>query len=227
MTGVKPFEPWTRFAESVLIPPLWAWFNWRFESLEHVPPEGPVLVACNHISYLDPLAHGYFLEKGKRRPRFLAKAELYRNPILRRVLRGAGQIPVHRGSGASAPVDAALRALNEGQVVVVYPEATVTQNEDFSPMQGKSGIARLALAGRVPVVPLATWGTQYVWPKEGVRSLRFGRPIWVKGGVPMDFSEHDDRADDPDVLRRVTDEVMAELSLLVEELRSRYPKRWS
>lgn len=227
MTGVKPFEPWMRFAESVLIPPLWAWFGWRFEGLEHVPRQGPVLVACNHISYLDPLAHGYFLEKGKRRPRFLAKSELYRNPLLRRVLQGAKQIPVRRGSGASAPVDAALRALADGEAVVVYPEGTVTTNQDFSPKQGKTGIARLALRGGVPVVPVATWGTQHVWQKDGPRSLRFGRPIWVKGGAPMDFSQHAGAADDPEVLRRVTDEVMAELSVMVEDLRSRYPKRWS
>jgi 1-acyl-sn-glycerol-3-phosphate acyltransferase len=224
---VKRIEPWTRLAESVLIPPLWAWFSWRFEGLEHVPPEGPVLVACNHISYLDPLAHGYFLEKAGRRPRFLAKSELYRNPFLRLVLQGARQIPVRRGTGESAPVDTSLRALREGEAVVVYPEATVTTNADHTPMQGKTGIARLALAGRVPVLPVATWGTQHVWQKDGPRSLKFARPIFVMAGPPLDFSEHEEGAQDPDVLRLVSDQVMAELGGLVEELRSRYPKRWS
>lgn len=221
------FEPWFRLVESVLVPPLSVWFTWRFEGLEQIPKEGPVLVACNHISYFDPLAHGFFIEKAGRRPRYLAKSELYKNPILRRVLDGASMIRVERGSGDRAPFDAALRALGAGRVVVVYPESTVTTNADFSPMQAKTGIARLTLASRVPVVPLAVWGSQHVWQRGGVRSLRANRPLWVKAGTPMDFSEHEERADDPDTLRLITDEVMAEVGVLVEDLRSRYPKRWS
>ena len=224
---MKRFEPWFRLVESVLIPPIAAWFTWRFEGLGQVPREGPVLVAANHISYFDPLAHGYFIEKAKRRPRFLAKIELYRNPFLRQVLNGASQIPVERGTGSRAPVEAALDALKEGKVVVVYPEATVTKNEDFSPMEGKTGIARLALASRVSVLPIAVWGSQRVWQRDGGRSLAFGRPIWVKAGTPLDFSEHEEHAEDPDVLRQVTDDVMAELGVLVENMRSRYPKRWT
>jgi len=221
------FEPWFRFAESVLVPPISVWFSWRFEGLEQVPKEGPMLIACNHISYFDPLAHGYFIEKAGRRPRYLAKSELYKNPILRKVLEGSSMIRVERGSGDHAPVDAARRALRDGRVVVVYPESTVTTNADFTPMQAKTGIARLTLATHVPVLPLAVWGSQNVWQRGGVRSLRAGRPIWVKAGTPMDFSEHEGLADDPGTLRQVTDEVMAELGVLVEDLRSRYPKKWS
>ena len=70
-------EPWYRFLELTLRPILAMWFNWRFEGKEHIPDEGPLLVACNHISYLDPLAHAYMLVRSGRRPRFLAKNELY------------------------------------------------------------------------------------------------------------------------------------------------------
>ncbi len=224
---MKRVEPWTRLAETVLIPPIWLWFNWRFEGLEHVPREGPVLVACNHISYFDPLAQGYFVEKAKRRPRYLAKIELYKNPILRRALDGSRMIRVVRGSGDHGPVDDALKSLAEGEVVVVYPEATVTKKPDFSPMQGKTGIARLTLRSHVSVTPIAIWGSAPVWQKGGVRDLTFGRPIWVKAGPPLDFSAHEDRADDPEVLRQVTDEVMAQLQVLVDDLRARYPKKWS
>src|SRR5213083_3083295 len=108
----KP-EPWYRFAVTALRPPLALWFNWRFEGLEHIPREGPLLVACNHISYFDPLAHGYLLVRAGRRPRFLAKKELYGNTFLRHLLEGAHQIPVERGSGSSAPVMAAMEALQE------------------------------------------------------------------------------------------------------------------
>jgi 1-acyl-sn-glycerol-3-phosphate acyltransferase len=211
-------------AESVLIPPLAVWFRWRFEGLSNVPQEGPVLVAANHISHFDPLAHAFFLEKAGRRPRFLAKSELYRNPLLRRVLRGARQIPVRRGSGESAPVDTAMRSLHEGEVVVVYPEGTVTTNRDLTPMASKTGIARLTLASGVPVLPMAVWGSQFV-EDRGRKSFRPGIPIWVRAGIARDFSEHEENREDPETLRKVTDAVMAELALLVDDLRARYPRR--
>jgi 1-acyl-sn-glycerol-3-phosphate acyltransferase len=224
---VQRIEPWFQFAKASLVPPVWLWFEWQFEGFEHIPREGPALVACNHISNFDPLAHGYFLVKAKRRPRYLAKIELFRNPISGPVLRGARQIPVARGSGDQSPVSAAANALRAGELVVVYPEATVTTNEDFSPMRGKTGVARLTLATGVPVIPLAVWGSVPVWRRGGRRSFRFGRPIWVKAGPPLDFTDYEDRAGEPEILRKVTDEVMAQLSFLVDDLRARYPKRWS
>ena len=226
MPAVARLEPWMGLAKDVLIPPIWLWFDWRFEGLEHIPPDGPALVACNHISNFDPLAHGYFLVRAGRRPRFLAKIELFRNPIAGPVLRGARQIPVRRGSGDRAPVEFASNAVRAGEVVVIYPESTVTTNPDLSPMRGKTGVARLTLTTGVPVIPLAVWGSGPVW-RRGSRSFRLRRPIWVKAGSPLDFSAYEDRADDPTALREVTDEVMAQLSLLVDDLRERYPKRWT
>jgi 1-acyl-sn-glycerol-3-phosphate acyltransferase len=220
-------EPWYQFAVWTLRPPVAMWFNWRFEGLDHIPPDGPVLVACNHISYFDPLVHGLAMVKAGRRPRYLAKKELYGNWLLRHVLDGAGQIPVERGSGSSAPVENAKRALRQGEAVMIYPESTTTTNPDFSPMQGKTGVARLTLATDVPVLPLAVWGSQHVWQRDGVKSLEFGRPIWVKAAPPIDFSRYEGESGDPETLRLITDQVMDELSQLVFDLRSRYPKRWS
>jgi 1-acyl-sn-glycerol-3-phosphate acyltransferase len=224
---MKTREPWMRFAEASLLPPIKLWFRWRFEGLEHIPRQGPGLVAANHVSYFDPLAHGHLIEKAGRRPRFLAKIELFRNRFTGPVLRGARQIPVVRGSGDRGPVDAAARALEAGEVVVVYPESTVTTNADRSPMRGKTGIARLTLVTGAPVIPMAVWGTAPVWQKGGQRSLRYGRPIWVKAGPPLDLSRYEDQVDDRETLRIVTDEVMAEIAVLVEDLRSRYPKVWA
>jgi 1-acyl-sn-glycerol-3-phosphate acyltransferase len=220
-------EPWYRFAEWSLRPPVALWFNWRFEGLEHIPPEGPVLVACNHISYLDPLAHAYMLVKAGRRPRFLAKSELYANRFLRPLLVGTRQIKVERGSGSMAPVEEAKRALREGEVVMVYPEGTITRNLDYTPMEGKTGVARLTLTTDVPVLPMAVWGSQHVWQREGAGNLKFGRPIWVKAAAPLDFSQFEGEKDDPTTLRKITVMVMDELTGLVTELRARYPKRWS
>jgi 1-acyl-sn-glycerol-3-phosphate acyltransferase len=220
-------EPWYGVVKGILVPPLKLWFTWRFEGLEHIPREGPALVACNHVSYLDPLAQGYFLVKAGRNPRYLAKSELFGNPILRAILQGTRQIPVKRGSGDRGPVEFATDALRAGELVLVYPEGTVTTNPDFSPMGGKTGIARLTLATRMPVIPLAVWGSAPVWQRGGRRNLKFGRPIFVKAGPPLDFSQYEDRAEDPDVIHTVPDEVMAQLSVLVEDLRARYPKRWA
>ncbi len=109
---------------------------------------------------------------------------------------------------------------------MIYPEATITRNPDFTPMQGKTGIARLTLATGVPVLPVAVWGSQHVLQREGVKSLAFGRPIWLKAGPPLDFSDYELRRDEPGILREVTGAVMDELTRLVTDLRSRYPKRW-
>ena len=184
-------------------------------------------MACNHTSYFDPLAHALAVETAGRRPRFLIKRELYDNWLLRHVLDGAKQIPVSRGSGSHAPVDAAVQALREGEAVLIFPEGTVTRNPDHTPMRAKTGVARIALAADVPVIPMAVWGAHQVLQKGGQKGLTFGRPIWAKVGAPMDFSDFIDRPEDPPALREVTDEVMAEISRLVADLRSRYPKRWA
>lgn len=221
----KP-EPWFQVLHSVLRPPITLWFSWRFEGMERIAKNGPLLVACNHVSYFDPLAHGLMMVKVGRRPRFLAKKELYENPVVGSALRGMKHIQVERGTGSLAPVKAATEALLEGECVLVYPEGTVTKNPDHSPMQGKTGIARLTLTSGVPVLPVAVWGSQRVWRRGGDRSLRFRRPIWLKAGDSLDFSQFQAEADDPTTLRKVTDVVMDELAKLVEDLRARYPNEW-
>jgi 1-acyl-sn-glycerol-3-phosphate acyltransferase len=204
------------------------WFNWRLEGLERVPAEGPLIVAGNHLSYLDAFAHGYFVEKAGRRPRFLAKQELFDNPLVGLALRGARQIPVRRGSGDRGPLEGAMRALAEGEVVVIFPEGTTaTTNPDFSPGRGKTGVVRLALATGVPILPVATWGGQYVWRKSGRQSLAFGRPIWLRAGEPFDPLARAGKDPDPSAVRALTDELMAALATLVDGLRAGYPERWA
>ncbi len=219
-------EPMYRLVEVVLRPAIGFWFSWRLDGIELVPPDGPILVAGNHVSHFDPLAHGYFLTGAGRRPRYLAKSELWKNGFLRRVLDGTHQISVDRGSGRSAPVDAALDGLTRGETVVIYPEATTTRNPDHTPMQGKTGIARVALRSGLPVLPLAVWGTHHMLQSDE-KGLGFHRVIWVRAGRPMDFSEYAGRGEDTAVLRKVTDEVMDELTRLVEDMRKDYPARWA
>ena len=211
---------------AVGLTPMRVWFRWHVEGLEHIPREGSAIVAANHASYLDPFANAYAVIGAGRRPRFLAKSELFEIPIVGRALRGANQIPVRRGGRDRAPLMAAERALNDGEIVVIYPEGTVTNRPDHLPMQAKTGTVRLALATGAPIVPLASWGSHPVWQKSGRGSLRFGRPVWVKAGPPIDLSHRRGESDDPEAVRTMTAEMMQTLTELVVDLRERYPKGW-
>ncbi|MEX0651322.1 MAG: lysophospholipid acyltransferase family protein [Actinomycetota bacterium] len=205
-----------------------AWFRLRYEGLEHIPGAGPAIVACNHISYLDPLTNASAVMKAGRRPRFLAKDELFHIPVVRMAFKGAKQIPVVRGSGdATAALQAAERSIAEGEVVVIYPEGTVTTRPDHLPMRGKTGVIRLSLATGVPITPLVSWGSQTVWQKSGKGSLKLGRPVWLLAGPAIDLSPRGDEAGDVEALRAMAADLMAVLTSMIERLRAGYPRRWS
>lgn len=226
LTRSRP-EPWFQVAKLVCLPPIKLWFTWRYEGLEHIPPTGPAIVACNHISYLDPLGNASAILKAGRRPRFLAKDELFKIPVVGRALRGAHQIPVDRRPGRHASLVAGVEALRGGEVLAVYPEGTVTTRSDWMPMEARTGVIRLALDSGAPIVPMASWGSQEVWQKSGRGSLRFGRPVWIKAGPPIDLRGREDAREDRDALRALTAEVMSEIAGLVGDLRDRYPTRWA
>jgi 1-acyl-sn-glycerol-3-phosphate acyltransferase len=212
----------------VSIPPVRGWFRLRYEGLEHIPQSGSAIVACNHISYLDPLTNASAVMKAGRRPRFLAKEELFRIPLVGSAFRGAKQIPVVRGSGdATAALKAAERSIAHGEVVVIYPEGTVTTRADHLPMQGKTGVIRLSLATGVPITPLVSWGSQAVWQKSGRGSLKFGRPVLLMAGPAIDLTGRRDEAGEVAAVRAMAADVMDVLTTMVEELRAAYPKRWS
>jgi 1-acyl-sn-glycerol-3-phosphate acyltransferase len=220
-------EPWFQAAKAVALPPAWLWFRWRFEHLERIPARGPALIACNHASYLDPIANAYAVVKAGRRPRFLAKDDLFRIPVVGRALSGAGQIPVSRGSADRTPLLRAKRALSDGEVVVVYPEGTVTTREDGLPMAGKTGTVRLALTSGVPITPMVSWGSAPVWQKSGPGSLRPGRPVWVSVGESIDLSSRSDQLEDFEAVRGMTSELMDVLTAMTIDVRDRYPERWA
>jgi 1-acyl-sn-glycerol-3-phosphate acyltransferase len=178
------------------------------------------------VSYLDPVVNAHAAIRAGRTPRFLAKQELFEVPALGWLLRATRQIPVRRGTHHRAPLEAAERALAAGELVVVYPEGTVTDRPDHLPMRGKTGVVRLAIATRLPVIPMASWGSHPVWQKSGPGSLRPGRPIWVRVGRPVEV-EGSAAEPDGEALRAATDAVMAALTDLAIDLRDRYPRGWS
>jgi len=226
-TLAESFEPWFTGIRWTVFPFLRAWFDWDFDRLEEIPAAGPVLIACNHASYLDPLVNAYAVVRANRRPRFLAKDDLFRAFGIKWAMRGTRQIPVARGTGDQSPLRNAEAALRASQVVVVYPEGTVTHRPDGLPMEGKTGTVRLALTAEVPILPLVSWGSAPVWQKSGPGSLRPGRPIVVRVGDPIDVASRGVSIDDHDVVRALTDELMAVLTADVEALRAAYPPAWA
>jgi len=210
-------------AKAVLKPWLASWFRWTIEGLENIPRKGPALVAFNHIAYLDPLATAYVIDKAMRVPRFLAKHELFEDRKIAWVLRGAKQIPVRRGT-ADAPMalDAACEAVKAGEIIVIFPEGTITDDADLNPMEGKTGISRLALETGAPVIPAALWGTANIWPKGYAKRWRPRQDIAVRVGEPMSFAG---RRNTPDEWHRVAAEVMDRIALLLASIRAAVPDR--
>jgi 1-acyl-sn-glycerol-3-phosphate acyltransferase len=217
-------EPTYLLAKAIIKPTVGPWLKWNIEGLEQIPAKGGALLAVNHISYLDPLVAAYIVDKAGRRPRFLAKADLFDDKRIGWILRGAGQIPVKRGT-ADAPMamDQALEAVRKGEIVVIFPEGTITTDPDLHPMAAKSGVARLALMTGAPVIPMAMWGTQNIWPK-GFRKHWWppGQDVLVRIGKPM-YIEGD--ADSPAEWKRAGDEVMDAIAALLAGLRPAVPDR--
>ncbi|HET9258447.1 MAG TPA: lysophospholipid acyltransferase family protein [Pseudonocardiaceae bacterium] len=194
----------------------------RFEGLEHIPESGPVLVACNHISYLDPVYTGVFMHRKSRIPRFLAKQSLFELPVIGRVLTGGGQIPVRRGSADSGDsLRDAEQALRAGQAVMIFPEGTITRDPDHWPMVAHTGVARLALRIEVPVVPVAHWGTHQVYDHYGKRFRPLPRTdVIVRAGQPVDLAEFRHKPLDSALLRAATDRVMEGVRAVLSEVRA-------
>jgi 1-acyl-sn-glycerol-3-phosphate acyltransferase len=219
-----PREPGYWLAKTLLIPWLGSSFKWHFEGTEHLPKEGPALVAANHISFFDPLALAYTIHKHGRRPRFLAKGSLFKAPFVGWVLRTAKQISVARGTeSARSSLEEAEGALRAGEFVVIFPEGTTTIADDLAPAEGKTGVARVALGTGLPVIPCATWGGQWVWSYHKGFKPGFGKEIWVRIGPPISFEEYAGREEDPEAWRSVSKLVMEEIAVLLAGLKAAKP----
>ncbi|HEV7536708.1 MAG TPA: lysophospholipid acyltransferase family protein, partial [Acidimicrobiia bacterium] len=128
-------EPLSVAVETLLRRPLRRAFDWRISGLEHIPEAGPVLLAANHVSFLDPLALGSVADRRGRRVRFLAMAELFRSPVSGRLLKGLGHIPVaRRTESARSSLTAALTQLGWGECVGIFPEGGLSK--DLEPRAG-------------------------------------------------------------------------------------------
>jgi 1-acyl-sn-glycerol-3-phosphate acyltransferase len=194
--------------------------DWRGQ--EKIPQTGGLIFAVNHISNADPLAIGQFIAYSGRWPRFLAKTSLFRLPIIGRVLRACGQIPVERASRAAGDaLKAAIRAVEEGRAVTIYPEGTITRDPQLWPMTGKTGVARIALETGCPVIPIGQWGAQEImYGREiGFPKLLPRTTLLVKAGDPVDLDDLRDQPVTAAVLTEATDRIMDAITALVADIR--------
>jgi 1-acyl-sn-glycerol-3-phosphate acyltransferase len=177
-------------------------------------PAGPAILVSNHLSFSDSFLLGAVLS---RRLTFLAKSAYFTAPgvkgwLMARFFRGLGQLAIDRDSGrmAKAALDAGVQVLHQGGLLVVYPEGT--RSPDGRLYRGRTGVARMALAAGVPVVPVAMMGTERVqppgtlWPRKAPLSIRIGEPL--------DFSGYAGAERQRGVLRGITDDIMTELRQL-------------
>ncbi|MFT4231361.1 MAG: lysophospholipid acyltransferase family protein [Leucobacter sp.] len=220
---------------ALLLPPWSLMARYRFTPQSKLPQTGPFILAPNHYSEIDPLAMGAAVWHLGRLPRFMAKASLFKVPVVGWLLRSSGQIPVERegavrsrASGAN-PMGAAGALIEREAGVIVYPEGTLTRDPDLWPMRGKSGAIRLALETGIPLIPVAHWGTQRLMPRYGKRIHPFPRKtIHVAVGEPIDLSRFAGRHPDQKVISEATGELMGAITALLAQLRGEQPpaERW-
>ncbi|WP_219417697.1 lysophospholipid acyltransferase family protein [Pseudonocardia nigra] len=213
---------WIAFCAAFFYPIEWLVGRARYEGKENIPATGGALLVGNHVSHLDPIFSGLVVHRARRVPRFLAKHSLWKVPVLGSALRGSQQIPVYRDSAdAQQSLRDGTRALQEGKVVVIYPEGTITRDPDGWPMLSRTGVARLALTAEVPVVPFVHWGTREVLDGYNKKFRPLPRKtITVRCGEPVDMSAYRGRPVDAALLREVTDLLMVRVRELLAEVRS-------
>ncbi|HYO86481.1 MAG TPA: lysophospholipid acyltransferase family protein [Dermatophilaceae bacterium] len=174
--------------------------RFRMEGESHVPVAGGAVMAINHTGYFDFTYAGVATRRSRRLVRFMAKASVFGHPVTGPLMRGMHHIPVDRHAGVNA-LDRAIAALRAGQIVGLFPEATMSRSFEIKPL--KSGAARMARAAGVPILPTTIWGSQRVWTKEAPKHLGRRRiPIYLTVGEPIPVAPDADVDEVTERLRR-------------------------
>jgi 1-acyl-sn-glycerol-3-phosphate acyltransferase len=179
---------------------------------EHIPEAGGAVLAINHTSYVDFLPAALAVHRRHRRLRFMIKAEMQQVKVVNFLIKHTGTIPVDRGAGAGAYA-VAVQRLREGELVGVYPEATISRS--FELKEFKTGAARMAIEAGAPIIPMIVWGAQRIWTKDHPRKLgRAKVPVTVQVGAPLRARE--DTARTGAALRE-------SMTTLLHQVQQRYP----
>jgi 1-acyl-sn-glycerol-3-phosphate acyltransferase len=200
------------FMKHIVIGPLvkLLWRPW-VEGLENLPAEGPVILAPNHLSFMDSLFMPLMVP---RRVVFLGKSDYFDKWYMSWFFKAVGVIPVRRegGQAGEASLNAGCEQLDNGLAVAIYPEGT--RSPDGRLYRGKTGVARMAVRAGVPVIPVGIIGSFDVQPHNRKIPRVKGVRVGVRFGRPLDFTRYEGKEEDRFVLRSITDEIMYELMLL-------------
>ena len=185
--------------------------------LRNLPRTGPAIVAANHLSFLDPVVLGVVVSDRGRTIHFLAAAELFDKPVIGWAMRMIGQIPVKRGTADRGALEELGAVVRNGSLAGIFPQGRRMEPEEQ--VRGNKGVARIALAAGVPVIPAGLWGTHHKWPRHHRPVLFPIRPrVEIVFGPPVPpAGQLGSRAD----VRALTDRVMDEISTLAVEARKR------
>jgi len=198
----------------VAIKTLWKYLGLRFSfsGVENIPAKGGAILAINHIGYLDFAIAGTAVLPRKRYVRFMAKKEIFDNKVAGPLMRGMHHICVDRSSGSSSFV-AALRYLRAGEIVGIFPEATISRSFEIKEL--KTGAVRLAMGSNTPIIPTIVWGSQRIFTKKVKPNWKrnkfpitvaFGEPLIVQKGQDVDEAESQLRQLMKDLLIKVQGE---------------------
>ena len=186
------------------------------EGADHIPATGGAVLASNHVSYLDFIFCGLAAQPARRLVRFMAKKSVFDHKVSGPLMRGMHHIPVDREAG-NAAFEEATTALRNGEVVGVFPEATIS--ESFTVETLKSGAARLARSATVPLIPMVVWGPHRLWTKGRKRDLTKRHvPVLIKIGEAIEMP----KGTSPDALTAILKERM---SALLDAAQRAYPDK--
>lgn len=183
---------------------------------EHIPTSGPAILATNHIGHMDFIFAGFAARGRGRLVRFLAKKEIFDKAVVGWFMRKMRHVPVDRFGAAKDSLDTAIDALQRGEIIGMFPEATISPS--FVPRAGKTGTVRMAQLTGAPLIPAAVWGTHRIITKWRPRNMQRGVAIMVNIGAPLTLSPDED----PEA---ATARLMARIKELLAEAQSSYPQR--
>lgn len=192
---------------------------------ENLPEKGPFILAPNHISEFDPVAMGFAMAHYGHEVRFLAKDSVFKVPVVGPFMRWWGMIPVERQSASAGDALVHARAaLEQGDVVGIYFEGTLTRDPAFWPMKGKTGLARLAMDLRVPVIPVVQWGAQDVMDRYALPAVFQKRPgLYIRVLPELDYSDIPGTSENHDGVRELTRRLQDTLERESGRLRQQVP----